>query len=464
MTTLLSYGLGVDSTAILLNWLENPSSRRYTTRRLVEVSPPKFRKTGEGRVDLKDLTVLTAMTGDEFPDLKRLVETHILPRLREHGIRYVQVARASMKEKLSVLDDSAMPYTLHLQGDFKLSDELLLTGSVPQYRKGSRRCSIRYKGDPLDAWIESFVGAEPFVQALGFDSNEQSRCGTDLSYSRDKWARGQKTSIYPLFDWGWDRATCLDFIRSLTGEEWPKSACWYCPFTMGADPVMERFLQFPEEAAKSIFIEYVSMALNYRQALYPKERTLLSVVQGLGQADALARFEEMLDNSLWAIYWVRRIYVAPKQAYRSIRILEEGSRQETQGDRLSGYGSISMEGGIPRVISIPRVTGQYPVLEEMFVAAPRTVENKDRFRDYDARWSAAVQGDWTFLDPKYRPEADEDEDEDEGEPGEPELSGRAVAADEIPAVTEDDSREDERRWLCKMSDILRTPYPPDCPA
>jgi hypothetical protein len=464
MTTLLSYGLGVDSTAILLNWLENPSSRKYTIRRIVGDSiPPKFKKVGEGKVDLRDLTVLTAMTGDEFPDLKHLVETHVLPRLRQHGIRYVQVARASMKEKLSVLDDSTAPYTLHLNGDFKLSDELLLNATVPQYRSGSRRCSLKYKGDPLDTWISALVGDEPFAQAFGFDANEKKRVITDLSYSREKWGKNQKTSIYPLFDWEWDRQTCIDFIRSITGMDWPKSACSYCPFTMGEDPVMQRFAQYPEEAAKSLFIEYVSMALNYRQSLYPEEATLLAAVQALGQADALSRFGEMLDTSQWALYWVRRIYVAKTQAYRSVRILEEGSRQEMQADRLPGYGQVSLEGGIPRVITIPRAEGVYPTLEEVIVAAPRTVENKDRFKDYDARWASAVQGDWSFLHEKYRPQ--EDDEEEGGESEEAELRGRSRSGDvKILAVDEDDSRRDEKKWLCKMSDVIKTPYIPQCPA
>jgi hypothetical protein len=463
MTTLLSYGLGVDSTAILLNWIEKPASRRYTIRRLAGDSmPPKFKKVGEGEVDLADLTVLTAMTGDEFPDLKDLVETHVLPRLRDHGIRYVQVARASMKEKLSVLDDSTAPYTLHLGGDFKLSDELLLTGTVPQYRKGSRRCSLKYKGDPLDTWISSFVGGDPFVQAFGFDANEHKRVITDLSYSREKWGKNQKTSIYPLFDWGWDRGACIEFIRSVTGEEWPKSACSYCPFTMGEDPVMQRYLRFPEEAARSVFIEYVSMALNYRQSLYPEQETLLAVVHGLGQAAALTRFEQMLDESVWGLYWIRRIYTDSTHAYRSVRILEEGSRVQIQGDLLPAYGQISMEGGIPRVISIQRAQDTYPALEEMYVAAPRTVENKDRFKDYDARWLSAVSGDWSFLHEKYRPKDEESEEEEEAGPT---LRGVPMGdADEIPSTTEDDSRRDERRWLCEMSDILKTPYIPECPA
>jgi hypothetical protein len=65
----LSYGMGVDSTAILLRWLKDPTSRNF---------------------DLKDLLVITAMTGDEFASTGTLVTDYILPLLREHGVRFVQ--------------------------------------------------------------------------------------------------------------------------------------------------------------------------------------------------------------------------------------------------------------------------------------------------------------------------------------------------------------------------------------
>lgn len=50
----MSYGMGVDSTAILLRWLIEPASRDF---------------------DLKDLVVVTAHTGDEFEQTLRDVDT-----------------------------------------------------------------------------------------------------------------------------------------------------------------------------------------------------------------------------------------------------------------------------------------------------------------------------------------------------------------------------------------------------
>lgn len=106
----LSYGLGVDSTALLLRWLEEPASRDFS---------------------LGQLLVVTSMTGDEWPRTGRLVEEHVLPRLREHGVRCAQVARrgASQKDGIVVLDDSDAPWRLYLDGAYKLSQELAAAGT-----------------------------------------------------------------------------------------------------------------------------------------------------------------------------------------------------------------------------------------------------------------------------------------------------------------------------------------------
>jgi hypothetical protein len=65
MIHILNYGLGVESTAILL-------------RGMLEENTQSF--------DLSELLVLTDQTGCEFEDTKELVETHIFPLMRESEI------------------------------------------------------------------------------------------------------------------------------------------------------------------------------------------------------------------------------------------------------------------------------------------------------------------------------------------------------------------------------------------
>src|SRR5262250_1190082 len=101
-----SYGMGVEGTAIILRWLNDPTSRDF---------------------DLSELTVITAQVGEEWDDTASDVTQYILPCLRDHGIRYVQVARAGHLEEdgIEVLDDTREPYVIYHQGVYKLSDELM---------------------------------------------------------------------------------------------------------------------------------------------------------------------------------------------------------------------------------------------------------------------------------------------------------------------------------------------------
>lgn len=202
----MSYGLGVDSTAILLRWLHEPSSRDF---------------------DLKDLVVVTAMTGDEWAKTGSDVEQHILPLLRAHGVRYVQAARArrhvtTAGSGLVVLDDSTAPDALHLDGAYKLSDEMREAGTLPQ-SGGMRACSVHSKGDVLDPVIARITAGQPFRHIIGFESEEQRRATKDALYNTST-----RTGEYPLLEWGWDRAKCESYITGKTGVAWSKSACSYC--------------------------------------------------------------------------------------------------------------------------------------------------------------------------------------------------------------------------------------------
>ena len=71
-TTVLSYGMGGEFTAILLRWCLEEDTRPCPLDRIV---------------------VITAQVGDEYKDTGRDVETYVLPLMRRHGICFVQVAR-----------------------------------------------------------------------------------------------------------------------------------------------------------------------------------------------------------------------------------------------------------------------------------------------------------------------------------------------------------------------------------
>jgi hypothetical protein len=183
----LSFGMGLDSAAIMTRWLVEPASRTFP---------------------LENLTVVTAMTGDEPDITRRLMEQHLLPLMREAGVRYVQVARASQAGGYVVLDDSRRPKRMIMRGPWRLSDELRASGTVPQVAAKRRLCSWRAKGDVLDRWYADEFGGKPFRHVLGFAAEEIRRALRDQDY-----ATANRQPEYPLInDWGWDRDDCDRFL------------------------------------------------------------------------------------------------------------------------------------------------------------------------------------------------------------------------------------------------------------
>jgi hypothetical protein len=366
-TVILSYGMGVDSTAILLRWLEDPSSRDF---------------------DLKDLIVLTAHTGDEYPDTKRDVEAHVLPRLRAAGVRFVQVARGGPYEKdgIVVLSDSTTPTTLHTEGAYKLSDELMTAGTVPARRGTQKLCTQKFKGWVLDQWVMGELKGKPFRHVVGFESEETERVEKDQGYTR----LARKAS-YPLVEWNWNRAKCIEYIQGVTGIAWKKSACVQCPFaSLKGSGCVDRFRENPESAAKALAIEYMSLVLNPRMGIFG-DRTLRQVVENSDNPQAIATFQKRLDDQkTWAVYRVRRAYVGKAKASRELTTIFTGTREEAKQKLLEmnlGFAEVDKH-GILRAYRERRVENVYPAREEMLVLGPAGVPDKVERTTFDRRWNA----------------------------------------------------------------------------
>jgi hypothetical protein len=201
----LSAGMGVDSTAVLVRWLTDPSSRDFP---------------------LSALTVLIAQVGDEYPDTYESFERLVLPMLAAHRVRTVQVARPALVtgggKRYLVLDDTTTPVRLVRSGPVRLSDELAANGTVAQV--SNRRCSLRWKGEVLDAWIADHI-SPGFTHVLGYEAGEGRRIARDAGIDR----HGRRPD-YPLRRWGWDRATSTGFLHQTTGSRFERSCCAHCPF------------------------------------------------------------------------------------------------------------------------------------------------------------------------------------------------------------------------------------------
>lgn len=393
MNVVLSYGLGADSTALLLRWLTDPRSRDF---------------------DLRDLLVVTSMTGDEWERTGELVERHILPRLRAAGVRYAQVARrgASKADGIEVLCDSVSPGRLHLAGAYSLSDEMTAAGTVPQ-TAGNRICSQKAKGKVIDTYLELYA-PEATRHAFGYEAEEVARavqCGQHMpirlvfGFETDEAERADRATAYdtpgrvaefPLIEWGWTRLDCERYIERITSvADWPKSACVFCPFALtskeGLERTLRRYEAYPESALETLTMERRAVCLNPRSGLIAGDR-LADVIRWHLPEIHIA-FQKWLHRTPHSLYEVRRIWKPQKDnpekvgnVWRDLRVLATGMRSECES-LVRERGDIDLSDGIARAYTLRRGEG-LPAREQLVVAAPAGAVDKRR-PSFPDHWHAA---------------------------------------------------------------------------
>lgn len=379
----LSLGMGVDSVALLLRWIHEPDSRPADLR------------------EISDLLVLIAQTGDEWAATGAHMEEHLLPLMREHRIRTVQVARASASQTDGIvfLEDTDQPDRIHLTGAYRLADELTESGTIPQ-AGGPRKCSVKAKGYCLDAAIDLLVDG-PFLHAIGFEYGEPGRARRDATYDTP----GRRTGIYPLVEWRWDRDRCIQYIAAKTGvSNWPKSACSYCPFALtnkkGLVHTLERMQRNIPEALAALVLEHRAVCLNPQQGLIAGDRLATRVAE-LG-GDLQQRWLEHREDLEHCVYEIRRLkrprdndVLKVANASRSLTIHATGSRQamrELLADMAADHGQpLDTHDGIERLY-LRRYGRDLPAGEHFLVAGPAGALEKAR-PNFDTWWQEFLDAD-----------------------------------------------------------------------
>ncbi|BBG20731.1 hypothetical protein RVR_P1116 (plasmid) [Actinacidiphila reveromycinica] len=294
--TVLSYGLGADSTDILLRYLADPA--------------------GHGlEPDLSDLVVVHAVTGDEWPTTLDYVNRLVLPRLRAANVRLVQIARGGPHDAdgVLILSDSRATERILSAGPWRLSDELTAAGTIPQLANGRRTCSIRFKGWCLDNWAESEFGNESYRRVIGYHYGELGRAEKDSAIQRKVNAEAGRTICephYPLILACLDRAAIEAHVLQQLGEPIQKSYCTFCVFSgvcASRDVHEERLRGHPHLAADVLRMEHVSMALNENMAMYGGDSLYRRLSEDGRNTEIMTAFEQSLDQARYAVYEVRRI-------------------------------------------------------------------------------------------------------------------------------------------------------------
>jgi hypothetical protein len=350
---------------------------------------------------LREGAVMMAQTGHEWPDTKAAIEQEVFPRLAAARIRTVQVARRGpLKEHgVAILDDTDRPTTCYTRPTkqmpyYTLGQELLLGGTIPQLT-GPKICSQKSKGVPLDEVRELHVTrGRRYLHLMGFEVRETSRIAKDQQHNTEL-----RCGWYPLAEQGKDRASCVAGIHEKTGRTWDKSACTFCVFAInsraGQQHILDRFERFPAEGAVPLAIEEVAIRLNPAQGLAGMNRRtrqgirLLDLMAGrAGLAGVVAEHEQRLNRTRWAIYQVQRAVLGATNIARRICAVRVGPRIEMES-ALAQFGDVEVRGRIERAWRHRR-SAELPSVEEFYVAAPYTVQEKLR-PGFWRMWAKATQ-------------------------------------------------------------------------
>lgn len=195
----LSYGLGVDSTALLV----------------------AMRQRG-----IRPDAILTADPGGELPEVLAYLPI-INAWLESVGFPQVTVVR---------YEPVRAPYVT-------LEEKCLANETLPSLAFGKHSCSQVFKARPMNLYLESWPKAldawshgMKVVRIIGYNDSRQDRARrakADTAVAR-KAEEGHRESflyeyVYPLQEWGYDRAACEQLILDAGLPLPAKSSCFFCP-------------------------------------------------------------------------------------------------------------------------------------------------------------------------------------------------------------------------------------------
>jgi hypothetical protein len=210
----VSYGLGVDSTAMLVGMVDRG-----------------------WRPDL----ILFANVGDEWPATYMYIPI-IREYLRQNSFPDITVVRYVPKR--------------FKHGKYHtLEGNCLVNKTLPSLAFGRKSCSLKWKAAPMDKFVDTY---EPFQEHVRGGGKIERLIGYDDGPKDAK--RGATRPDpkyiyrYPLREWGWDRDRCKQEIRGVGLPVPVKSACFYCP-SMQKHELIHLAVKHPDLALRAVQME-----------------------------------------------------------------------------------------------------------------------------------------------------------------------------------------------------------------
>ncbi len=149
-------------------------------------------------------------------------------------------------------------------GFIPIDEACLLLGDLPSAAYRKRGCSTKYKGQPIDAYVNRHpltvaarARGETIERWLGYDDDEDTRGRDFVEQAQGSLfpsAIGKWKWRAPLQEWHIDRARCVEIIKSAGLSQPGKSSCYFCPFMKKAE-IFYLKENHPDLFAKALAIE-----------------------------------------------------------------------------------------------------------------------------------------------------------------------------------------------------------------
>lgn len=115
---------------------------------------------------------------------------------------------------------------------YTLEDNCLTNGTVPGISVGPANCSIKWKQEPMHAFMKTWPKALaawrdglPVIKGIGYDAGVRDRQRT---YAAPEDKKGQYIFVKILQDAGVDREAAIEMIKAEGEDVPPKSSCFFC--------------------------------------------------------------------------------------------------------------------------------------------------------------------------------------------------------------------------------------------
>lgn len=176
--SIVSYGGGVDSTAMLIGLKQKGIKVDY---------------------------ILFADTGGERPETYSYIQ-YFNMWLIKNGMPEIITVRYKTKGGEEIT----------------LEQDVINNQTLPAVAFGWKTCSQKFKIQPIEIWLKENIdfSIKP-VKYIGFEKGEERRMRPDPN--------GIYENQYPLIEWRWNRKKCKEVIESAGLCLPPKSSCFFCP-------------------------------------------------------------------------------------------------------------------------------------------------------------------------------------------------------------------------------------------